>query len=150
MAEHRFGDSSRQAINKIRGQGISIPDSPDFDMPSLPADITVLSGEDVIVLLSDITSWLEFIEVQFYSAQVDEEFERIKLDELQASIQIEQKTEKTVSSQKAHAVVDEKVVEQRMRHHRAYTYRKLMETVYNRLDRQRFIVSREITRRTGS
>ena len=149
MAEHRFGDSSRLAINKVRGQGISIPDSPDFDMPTLPPDITVLSGEDVIVLLSDLTSWLEFIEVQYYAAQVDEEFEKIQLEELLASIQIEQKTEKTVSSQKAHATVNKDVVDQRARHHRAFAYRKVMETVYNRLDRQRFIVSREITRRTG-
>jgi hypothetical protein len=149
MPEHRFGDSSWWAAKKLNRQGISLAESPEGEKPSLPPDITVISSEDVMGLLVEITSWLDFAEVQLYAAIIDEEYEKQRLDELRAGIEVENKTEKTVSAKRAIAAANPDFIEQQEKVHRAYAYKKMIETVYNRLDRQRFIVSREITRRTG-
>lgn len=149
MTDYRLGESATRAISKVQDQGISIPAAPEYKMPRLPVDITNVVDGELMSLFGEVNSWLEFIEVQFAVSQIDEKHSESLLEELQATIQIENKTERTVSAMKARVFEDLEFLKQRDKTHKAYAYRKIMETVYNRLDRQRFIISRELSRRQG-
>lgn len=144
-----MGEATTRAFSKIQGQGIQIPAAPDYNMPILPPDITNEDDRELMVLFGRVNSWIDFIEVQFASSQVDEAHEERLLEELQAIIQVENKTEKSVTTQKSLVFQDMEFMKQRDKVGKAYGYRKIMETVYNRLERQRFIISREISRRQG-
>lgn len=104
-------------------------------------------------LFIELNSWLDYVEVQLYISQIDEEYEKLQLEEIKAHEQIEASKDNTkakdVTTKKAKAFENEDFIEQRDKVHNQYGYRKLTESIYNRLDRGKFIVSREITRRTG-
>ena len=145
---YRLGESSIRAVRKLNIQDLKLPERPENAMPSLPADITAESGEELMVLFGEITCWLDYIETQLYAAQIDEEFEKQQLEEMHALEQIQNKGEDKVTTMKAMAFANDDFLEQREKAHQAYAYRKMTETIYNRMERARFIVSREITRRS--
>jgi hypothetical protein len=150
-SEYRLGESSIRAVRKIRTDQLELPSRPDYSMPTVSSNITSLSDEDLMELFVELTSWLDYTEVQLAVAQIDEEYERLLLEEIKAHEQVEASRVdvKDVTTKKAMAFENEDFIEQRDKVHNQYGYRKITETVYNRLDRGKFIVSREITRRTG-
>lgn len=58
--------------------------------------------------------------------------------------------EERVTVAKAHRLVDPDVAEQRQKVLDQYAYRKLIGVLFTNVERDAFIVSRELTRRTGS
>lgn len=149
--EYRLGESSVRAVRKIRTDQLELPVRPDFAMPVIPSDITAISDEELMELFVDLNAWIDYAEVQLAAAQIDEEYEKLVLEELRAHEQIEASKAdiKDVTTMKAKAFDNDDFIEQRDKVHNAYGYRKVAETIYNRLDRGKFIVSRELTRRTG-
>lgn len=149
--EYRLGESSVRAVRKIRTDQLELPARPSFAMPVIPSDITAISAEELMELFVDLNAWIDYAEVQLAAAQIDEEYERLLLEELRAHEQIEASKAdiKDVTTMKAKAFDNEDFIEQRDKVHNTYGYRKVAETIYNRLDRGKFIVSRELTRRTG-
>jgi hypothetical protein len=135
-------------VRKLNVQDLKLPERPENSMPLVPADITAESAEELMVLFGEINCWLDYIETQLYAAQVDEEFEKQQLEEMHALEQIQHKGEDKVTTMKAMAFTNDDFLEQRDKAHQAYAYRKMTETIYNRMERARFIVSREITRRS--
>lgn len=146
---YKFGSKSETAVNKVRSQGFSIPDDPEFGMPVLPPDITAIHIEDLMVLFGQFESWLSYIEVQLAAAEIDEKQQVTFLEEISAGIQIENKSNvKTVSELKALVLKDDVYTAQQETVNDRYAYRKIVETIYHRLDRAKFLISRELTRRT--
>lgn len=147
-SEYRFGDSSVRAVRKMNLQGLELPEKPKYSMPQIPSDISSEMSEELIVLMAEISGWIDYAEVQLAAAQIDEEFEKQQLAEYAAQVQLDNKDEAKVTIMKARMFEDADYVNQRDKAHNAYAYRKMIETMYNRLERAKFIVSREITRRT--
>lgn len=147
--DYRLGESSGSAVRKVRQDGLELPPRPEYEQPTIPQDITSVDPVDLMELFAVVNSWLDYIEVQLAAAQIDEKFEEQQLEEIQALEQIAVRDEKNVATMKARAFESDDFLSQRERVLKAYGYRKLVETIYNRHDRARFIISREITRRTG-
>ena len=148
MADYKLGEASTKAVRKLNLQDLELPPRPDYDRPTIPPDITAISAEEVITLMGEVTSWLDFIETQQAMAVIDEKYEEGVLEEIEAAVRIENKDEKTVTTVKALVFEDKEYMAQREKVRAAFGYRKAIETLYNSLDRARFILSREITRRT--
>ena len=141
------GDASVKASRFVRNLGFRLPSEPDFDIPVLPADITAVGDQDLMGLFTEILSWLDYTEVYLVSAQIDEEQENLALRKLEAQEQIRNKGERTVAASKARAYESPDYVKQKDEAFKVFSRRKILEVVYNSLDRKKFLVSREITRR---
>ena len=145
---YNLGMSSDTAVKKVRSQGFTLPDEPDFNIPELPADITAVHSAELMVLFGQFESWLSYVEVQLAAAEIDEKGEQTALDVVSAGLQIDNKgAAKTVSELKSIVMMDESYGKQEEKVSTAYAYRKVIETIYRRLDRAKFLISREITRR---
>lgn len=136
-----------RASRFVRKLGFELPAEPEYDIPSIPADITSISDTELMELFNEIISWIDYTEVYYVSAQIDEEQENLKLKKIEASEQIRHRGEKTVTAARAMTYENHEYTEQQKEVFLVFSRRKLLEVVYNSLDRKQFIVSREITRR---
>jgi hypothetical protein len=144
----KTGEVSTRAVRRVRSQGLTISESPDSSMPVLPEDITAISPEEVMQLFSEVCSWLDYVEVQYAAAQIDHKAEDQKLEETEAKEQIKHRSEKHVSVMKAFTYDNPQVEAQRREALMAYAHEKMLGTVYNSLERKKFLLSRELTRRS--
>jgi len=142
-----MGEASTRAIRWIRNQGFKLAEEPEYDIPVLPSDVTGVNDEELMVLFGEIVSWIDWIEVQLVSAQIDERSAEMSLEKTQADLLIRSKGEKSVTASKSLAFADTEFLELRNTAFTVYSRRKMLETIFNSLDRKKFIVSREITRR---
>lgn len=143
----RFGDASARAARWVKNQGFSLPDEPGYSIPILPADITQSLDPDLMVLFEQVRAWMDFTEVVKVSAEID--YEQAKLDiEKQERVSLASAQEKTVTAAKAKIFQDEDYLDLR---DEVKSYRdkaEMISVVYNSLERKKFIISREISRRT--
>lgn len=146
----RTGEISTRAMRKVKNQGFELAESPDYKMPQLPADITEVHEQDVMILFTEVCAWLDYTEVQHVAAQIDHKQEEQKFNELEAKEQIRHKAEKHVTTIKAYTYDKPEVEHQRKEVLMAYAHVKVLETVLNSLERKRFLISREISRRQGN
>jgi hypothetical protein len=144
----RFGDASSRSVRWVRSQGFPLAREPGFDIPSLPADITDTLDPDLMILFDKVRAWIDYVEVSHVAAQIDYEQSKLELDRIQATEQIKHKAEKSVSTAKAMAYENQEFTDKQYEVNLNYGRAKMIETVYNSLDRKRFIISRELTRRT--
>lgn len=142
-----MGESSTRAIRWARNQGFRLAEEPEYDIPKLPPDVTSENDQILMILFAEIVSWIDWIEVQLTCAQIDEKSAELALEKKQAELMIMSKGEKTVSASKSQAFTDDEFIELRNVAFTNYTRRKMLETIFNSLDRKKFVVSREITRR---
>ena len=149
ISNYRTGESSGKVFRRVRHDGLELPERPNFHQPQIPADITALDPVEMMELFQEINSWLDYIEVQLAAAIVDEKYEESVLEEIEALERIEAKGN-DVTTKKAKVFESQEFINQRDKVQEIYGYRKVVETIFNRLDRGKFIVSRELTRRTGS
>lgn len=140
-------ESAARAARYVKRLGFNLPEEPSNQMPSLPADITDISEPELMRLFSEVISWLDYVEVCVASIEIDEKQEQQVLEEISAIEQIRHKAEKTVSVAKALSLQNKDFVEQRNKLLVIFGKKRLLETVYNALERKRFIISRELTRR---
>lgn len=141
------GDASSRASRFARNLGFKLQGEPDGSIPNLPADITATSDKDLMVLLTNLVSWMEYAEVYLVAARIDEKQEQQKLDQMEALSNIRHRAEKTVTAAKAAVYENEDYLKQKNEVFMIYSKRLMLEVVYNSLDRKKFVVSREITRR---
>lgn len=148
----RYGSVAKTAIDALAAQGISTPRKPDYNVPSLPHDLTDMGDEDLMVLYSELTAYADFVSVQVSCAQVDERSLEKQLSALENSkmLRSEGKSENRVTFARAQVAVDPEVVEIKQRLEETYAYRKLIEAMAGNIERDTSLVSRELTRRTSS
>lgn len=145
--------NSADASDNVRMQGLSLPDIPREEVPSLPRDITSLSDEDLMELFVALTAWNDYTAVQVVFAQVDERDSQRALDMAEARATAANWTggkEDRVAITKAKVASDPDSAAARERLDYRHAYRKLVEAIAANLERDAAIVSRELTRRTSS
>jgi hypothetical protein len=98
-----------------------------------------------------MVAWVNYAKAELVSAEIIEENSLSALRHTEALALLEQwdKDNKgdTVTMAKARRDVDPTVVERQTRHHEARSYRKLVDTVFDRGERNANVLSRELSRR---
>lgn len=144
--------NSAEVSSDVAMQGLSLPDMPQKEVPSLPRDITSLSDEDLMELFVALTAWNDYASVQVVFAQVDERDCQRVLDLAEARAVAANWTggrDDRVAIAKAKIATDDQVVKAREQLDYRHAYRKLVEVIASNVERDAALVSRELTRRTA-
>lgn len=154
MPDLRMSDASITAADVLKGQGFRLATEPlTSKIPRLPRDITALGDEELMQKFSEFTSWVDYLSVQVSCAQVDERAAQKALDLAEATAMIsgwEGGRDARVALAKAKLATDPKVISLSEALDDAHSYRKLIETMANNLERDAALLSRELTRRTST
>lgn len=144
----KFGEASTRARRWVNSQGFRLADEPDYEMPRLPADITSVHEEELMVIFSEVISWMDYVEVALTAAKIDAKQAEADLERIQALAQVAaSSSEKNVTSAKARVYESASFLTQKDEFLLLDGRSKMLETMFNSLDRMKFIISREITRR---
>lgn len=126
---------------------------PDFDAPNIPADITLLSSEQLAETFSMITAWADFAASELATAHLAERAAQQKM-ELQENRLLVERMGSAVKGEritlvKAQISLDPEVRQLSTKYEEAYAYRKLVDMLLSNYERDLALVSREITRRAN-
>lgn len=146
-----------QAKAEVEKMGIEFAPQPDGASPVLPPDPTALDDSQLMVAFTNFMGWVDFSATQLGFAEVDERMFDAMLEKRRdllllrsmPSSEALRKREDTMTRVKAEVDTHAEMVELQQQHAEAYARRKLLTTVYERYDRDAFVLSREITRRGG-
>jgi hypothetical protein len=130
-------------------QGLSLPVSPDGEIPDLPEDLTEITDSQLMRLLSAYTTWGEYAAAVVTRYAVDEESLAAQLEREKAVAALRHQNHKSVAAQKAAALCDPAVQELDEDYQGARARRKFAEVVMNGAERKAAVISRELTRRVG-
>lgn len=147
------GGTSETVLYQLEEQGLGVKREVDLAQPELPADITELDDEELMLLYVGFSAYSDFVNTQLACAIVDEKtLERVMdYEESAAMIRAQAANPKTtVTTLKAIVDNDDKAVFARSNHLNKYAYRKMLETMANNCERSTAVCSRELTRRTSS
>lgn len=145
----QLGESSAAAAQTLAKQGLGEPpERPGSKPPLLPEDLTDQSDRELMKLLTRLGKWVGYLGYQKSAAEVDERFAATKVERMAALAQIKNKGG-SVSAMKASVWDSDEYSDAKRAEQEAYAYRKLVEALYNAVDKDSFTVSRELTRRTG-
>ena len=127
------------------------PRKPGDAMPTLPEELDVLSDGELMSQYAEMVSWVNYAKSELVHAEIIEENALSALRQAEALALLEQwdrdNKGDTVTMAKARRDVDPTVVERHTRHHEARSYRKLVDTVFDRGERNANVLSRELSRR---
>lgn len=126
---------------------------PDSDHVTLPADITLLSSEQLAELFTKLTAWADYIASDLVLAQIAER-ESLRNKNVAENRLLNSKMGSAVRGEritlvKAQVSVDEGVLALEQKYEEKYAYRKLVEMLLSNYERDLTLVSREITRRSN-
>jgi hypothetical protein len=126
---------------------------PELDQVQMPADITVLSSEQLAEKFTQLTAWADYISSQLAIAQIEERASTRSLDVMENKLLVEKMAQpvrgERITLVKAQVSVDPRVLDLAQTAEEKYQYRKLVEMLLGNHERDLQLVSREITRRTN-
>jgi len=126
---------------------------PDLPQVTLPADITLLSSEQIAEKFTQLTAWADYIASQLAVSQIEERAAQRQLDVMENKLLVEKMSTAVrgdrITLVKAQVSVDERVLDLAQTLEEKYQYRKLVEMLLSNHERDLQLVSREITRRTN-
>jgi hypothetical protein len=127
----------------------NLPERPDDEIPDLPIQPDALSDTDLMETYSRFVAWADYAHAELVKAELDEEEAQFKLSSIEAIVMSELPTAKgeRVTAMKAKRDADDRVQQAMLDHHQARVYRKLVQTVYDRCERDSNFMSRELSRR---
>ena len=141
------------ALASLKEQGIAVPDKAEYYIPRLPVVVTVLGDADLMELYSKLTAYADFVSVQVSCAIIDERQSEKRLqgkvDQMMLLYAGGGKGEQRVTYARAQIAADDVVVGLKSTADTTYAYRKLIESMAGNIERDTFLVSRELTRRTS-
>lgn len=146
-----------QAKAELERAGLEFAPRPDGESPVLPPDPTALDDSQLMVAFTNFMGWVDYSATLLGLAEVDErcadslrEKRRdLLLLRLMPSSEALRKREDTMTRVKAEVDTHAEMVELEQAHAEAFARKKLSNTIYERYDRDAFVLSREITRRGG-
>lgn len=147
----RLGPISQKAVQTLTQQGLSLSPQPEIEMPVLPADLTAIDDEDLMVLYSLLTAWSDYISTQVSCAQVDERAAERRLSHAENLLMISSGANgDRVTYARAQVAADPSIIALKDSVEESHAYRKLVESLAVNVERDAALVSRELTRRTSS
>jgi hypothetical protein len=104
-------------------------------------------------LFAQLTAWAGFLGAQLAAAEIDERAAEAVLEAAEATAMVRDwggTKDDRVAIAKAQRMNDPEVVERKQEVANRYAYRKLVGVLFINVERNAALVSRELTRRTGS
>jgi hypothetical protein len=141
------------ALEQLKKQGIEIPSTVNISIPKLPADISELADEDLMILFSQYTAFWNFLSAQMACAIIDERTNEKDYSSTESLAMLRahggKSSKDTVTLLKAQVAADPAVKSASDKYEASYNYRKLVEMMVNNAERDTNLISRELTRRTS-
>jgi len=148
-SELQTGPASRTAVTRLTRQGIdplAWTRQPSKEPPRIPRNLPEVQDPELMGLFQQISEWVKFLRLQLAMAEVDESDAEHRMNSQEALARA-RSGGKTVTEMKALAREDGSFAAAAETHAAAYGYRKLVSALFENLDYDRFLLSREITRR---
>lgn len=143
---------SRDVLKSISELGFSLTAKPDYEIPTLPRDITELDDEGLMDLFVQFTQWNDHLAGAQALAIINEREAQRNLDTAEAGALMKSWTGAKgdkVTLIKAQIQASEEIKELAHELDVKYAFRKLIETRTLNVERDSQVVSRELTRRTS-
>lgn len=143
------GPASRMAVTRLTQQGINPftwVHQPGKEPPRIPRNLPDIQDPELMGLFQQISEWVKYLRLQLAMAEVDESGAEHQMNSTEALARA-RSGGKTVTEMKALAREDVSFAAAAENHAAAYGYRKLVAALYENADYDRFLLSREITRR---
>lgn len=145
--------TARAAAASLLEQGLNLPEKPEEEsIPFIPVDISTVEDGDLMSLFAELTAWCDYANTQLALAKVAErEAEKLQ-SRTEAKYMAAQGIGKgeRVTAVKAQVAAMPEVIRAAQAVDTAYAYRSLTESIYENLERDIALVSRELTRRTAN
>jgi hypothetical protein len=144
---------SEDVIKVLESQGLPIRRSLDIDVPPFPTDITAVDDQELMTLATKYMENLSFMRTQVACASLAEMEAESNYSTSEAKaflLKTNGKSTEKATMLKAAVVTDPEIVELAKAKMYAYSYRKMLETTMDNLERYYSLTSRELTRRTSS
>lgn len=149
--------ASSDAVYHAESLGIYLPERPDTEIPSLPDDLTDLDDRDLMALFAEFTAWTDYVNAKRSIAEIDEaeassDLDYAEVSAIVAAWDVEQgaASDRRVTIAKARKAMDEEVRKAQMAKRKAHARRKILVTMADAMDRNTFLISRELSRRIGT
>jgi len=128
---------------------VALGAAPEFDVPDLPRDLTILDEQDLMILFSEYVAWQNFAATRQSEAEVDES--RAEGAQRYAEAIVMMRAVKgEVTIKRAEMAADDDVAQARANVLTAYANRKAAQNVYANCERVVNLISRELSRRIAS
>lgn len=149
----RTGPASRTAATQLDQQGIRVltgtwSRQPQDEPPDLPRDLPGLPDDELMDLFSQVNQWRKYLRLQLAMAEADESSAAAQERNAEA-IALAKSGARTVAEMKAIARDDASYAAAAALHAETYSYRKLVSALFENVDSDAFLLSRELTRRTA-
>lgn len=128
---------------------VSLGAQPEFEIPDVPRDVTVISDRKLMTLFSEYVSWQNYAATRLAECEVEEERAQaaVRYEEAIAMSMAPATAKVTVT--RANMATSKTMQTARERALEAYASRKLTQVVYANCERVVALISRELTRRVG-
>lgn len=133
-----------------QASAVPLGSAPDFELPGLPRDLTLLDDSELMNLFGDYVAWQNFASSKLTEAEIAEHRADGVVRYVEAAAMIGgwgSKDKVTVA--RAELTVSEEVVKAREAALQAYATRKTCAVVAANCERVVNLISRELTRRTA-
>ena len=139
---------------ELEKQGYKLAAKPLSEIPKLPQRITEWSDEELMELMTRKVRWMDHISGVLGLQEVDERYADSAYDLIWATVLADAatgrpKSESSVTLAKADTTMHPNVVAARDHKNLVYARRKVIQMLYDRLERDSFLLSRELSRRIG-
>jgi hypothetical protein len=141
------------AVAELEKRELELRERPAFDTPRLPTNLTALDDPKIMQLLARFTKYQDFIAGQLGLIEIDYSAAKARLEVTKARYMVDSWTGATddrVTISKAKSTLDPKVQKAEDALRQLDAKRKVFSILENTMARDAAVVSREITRRTGS
>jgi hypothetical protein len=124
---------------------------PDYEIPDIPRDITVISDERLMTLTAEYVAWWNYSATALVECEIEERKAEAEVKKLEAMYMVRAPVQKgLVTVTKAGMNDDEEITKARDRELQAYALRKMTNVMYTNCERVvTNLLSRELTRRLG-
>lgn len=123
---------------------------PDYDIPELPRDITVISDDRLMQMFSEYVAWQNYAATEFAMAEVSEERAEANAKRVEATALVMADPGKgSVTVTKAGISLLAEVEKAEQDRLNAYASRKMTQVVLANCERCAALISRELSRRIG-
>lgn len=148
--ELQLAEASKRAIDKLKGQGLTLNEGYSYDAPALPQDVTSVGDENLMDLYAKYVAYLEFINLQVWCANTDKAEAEKKMVLIKAKKKLTMKASgKAVSLLDAEIEVDDEYREAADSFQELSNYHSLIQIMSEKLSKDISFINREITRRVN-
>lgn len=144
----RNNGSPSEELSQPSG-AVSLGAPPDYDIPDVPRDVTLLSDRELMKLFTEYVAWQNYAATQLAEAEIEEAKADAAVRYEEAMLMTSAPLTAKVTVTRANAIIGANMQAIKDRAMNAYALRKMTAVVYANCERVVALISRELTRRVG-